>query len=116
MNTNNMENKYVDNNVWKYRIELNWDINSIEKTIYTKPLPEYYELDESEQNKYTNLYHYYDCLADKVKEKYFTKERIEELKEMFIKQIRELENPFSINFVDTDSGWNVTEEELFKLD
>ena len=116
MNTNNMENKYVDNDVWKYRIELNWDIKSIEKTIFTKPFPDYYEMPIEKSMKYQTQEKYFDEQEEIVKEKYFTKERIEELKEIFIKRIQESENPFSINCVDTDGGWNVTEEELFSLD
>ena len=39
---------------------------------------------------------------------------IEELKQYFIEQIQNSDNPFYISCVDTDSGYNVTEEQLFK--
>lgn len=114
MNTNNMENKYVDNDVWVYQISLKE--NSINKTIYTKPFVDYYELPIEESMKYLTPEKYFDKQEEIVQEKYFTKERIEELKKIFIKRIQESENPFYINCVDTDGGWNVTEEELFSLD
>ena len=107
---------YVDNDVWKYRIELNWDINSIEKTIYTKPFPDYYDIPIEKRMKYQTSEKYFDEQEEIVKEKYFTKERIEELKQLFIKKIQESENPFNICCVDMDGGYNVTEDELFNLD
>ena len=108
--------QYVDNDVWKYRIELNWDINSIERTIYTKPFPDYYELPIYKRMKYQTSEKYFDEQEEIVKEKYFTKKRIEELKKIFIKQIQESENPFNICCVDMDGGYNITEDELFNLD
>ena len=51
-----------------------------------------------------------------VKEKYFTKEKINELKKEFIKMIEESENPFNIYCYDEDKGYNITENEIFNLD
>lgn len=102
---------YVDNNVWKFRIDLK--NHYTEKTIYTQPFPDFplgeYKSEEQVQK-------FYDDQEDLVQEKYFTPERIQEFKDYFCKLIQEDENPFYISCVDTDSGWNVTEEQLFKLD
>ena len=51
-----------------------------------------------------------------VKEKYFTKEKINELKKEFIKMIEESENPFNIYCYDEDRDYNITENEIFNLD
>ena len=102
--------KYVDNDVFKYSVHLKNDF--LYETVYTKPFPEpsivtmssteRHKLNEHEENL--------------VLEKYFTKEKIEELKQKFIRQIQESENPFDIYCVDRDGGYNVKEEELFNLD
>jgi len=109
-----MEKKYVDNDVWVYNIRLKE--TNINKTLYTKPFTEYWLLDESERDKYEDSYEYWDKNEEFVKERYFTPERIQEYKDYFCKLIQESENPFSINCVDTDSGYNVTEDKLFNLD
>ena len=99
--------KYVDNDVFKFRIQLK--NVAIEKTVYTTPFPDIpifasdEDIEEESRREQTL-----------VKEKYFTKERIEELKQYFINQIQNSDNPFYIACVDTDSGYNVTEEQLFK--
>ena len=102
---------YVDNDVWKFRIDLK--NNYVEKTIYTQPFPEFpigeYKSEEQVQK-------FYDDQEDLVQEKYFTKERIQELKDYFCKLIQEDENPFYICCVDKDGGYNVTEEQLFNLE
>lgn len=92
------EKKYVPNDVFRFSIYLGIKMEDI--TVYTKPFPEYEP---------------YELCEQIVKDKYFTQERINELKENLIKKIRETENPFDIICSDTDSGYNVTEEELFKL-
>ena len=106
-----MEKKYVDNDVWKFRIDLK--NNYTEKTIYTHSFPDFplgeYESDEQVQK-------FYDDQEDLVQERYFTKDRIQELKDYFCKLIQEDENPFYIACIDKDGGYNVTEEELFDLD
>jgi hypothetical protein len=102
---------YVDNDVWKYRIDLkNY---YIEKTIYTRPFPDF-PLDEYKSDE--QVQKFYDSQEELVQEKYFTKERIQELKDYFCKLIQEDENPFYISCVDTDSGYNVTEDMLFNID
>jgi len=90
--------KYVPNDVFRFKINLDIEMEDI--TVYTKPFPE----DES-----------YELCKQIVEDKYFTQERINELKENLIKKIRETENPFDISCTDIDSGYNVTKEELFKL-
>ena len=108
------EKEYVDNDVWVYRIELKE--NGIQKTIYTKSFPEYYRLSETEKDKYEDSYNYWDQIEKTVKEKYFTKERIQEYKDYFCKLIQESDNPFNIVCIDQDGGYNVTEDQLFNID
>lgn len=103
------EKKYVPNDVFRFRVLLNDSLTYSDITIYTKPLPEI---------KYTNDEEFWEEIKRQerfVQSKYFTKEKIEELKEELVKRIRESENPFCISCVDTDSGYNVTEEQLFDL-
>lgn len=102
---------YVDNDVWKFRISLK--NNSVDKTIYTKPFPDF-PLDEYKSEE--QVQKFYDDQEDLVQKRYFTKERIQEFKDYFCKLIQEDENPFYISCVDTDSGYKVTKEELFNLD
>ena len=97
------EKKYVPNDVFKFRITLNWDLEDEEITVYTKPFPEH-------------SYDEYESEEDLVQEKYFTQEKIDELKQIFIKKIQESKNPFNISCVDMDGGYNVTEEDLFDLE
>lgn len=94
---------YVDNDVWKYRVVLNSELEDKDIAIYTKPFTD------------SNFNDEYDKPEDLVQERYFTKERIEELKQEFIKRIQECENPFNIYCVDKDGGYNVTEKELFDI-
>ena len=105
------EKEYVDNDVWTFQIDLK--NHYTEKTIYTKPFPDFplgeYKSDEQVQK-------FYDDQEDLVQEKYFTKERIQELKDYFCKLIQEDENPFYISCVDKDGGYNVTEDMLFNID
>ena len=105
-----MEKKYVDNNVWEFGIYLK--NTSVKKTIYTKPFPEHTRDEYETEEQYQELL---DKDENLVKEKYFTPERIQEYKDYFCKLIQESENPFEIYCVDTDRGWNVTEEELFDI-
>lgn len=55
----------------------------------------------------------YEDDEEEVQERYFTKERIEELKREFVKKIQETENPFEIYCVDVDGDYNVTEDQIF---
>ena len=103
-------NIYVDNDVWKYRVSLKWGFDDKDVVVYTKRFPDPIFISEDDFEK--------ECKRqeDLVQEKYFTKERIEELKQEFIKRIQECENPFNICCVDKDGGYNVTEDQLFSLD
>lgn len=111
-----MENKkYVPNDVWKFSISLK--DTDIYKSVYTKPLPDFYvDLTEKERSKYKDSNEYFNKQEDLVQEKYFTSERIQEYKDIFCKQIQESENPFYICCIDTDGGYNVTEDQLFNLE
>ena len=106
----NESQHYVDNDVWKYRVSLKYGFDDKCVTIYTKPFHDPVFINEdgygSECKRRENL----------VQERYFTKERIEELKKEFIKRIQECENPFDIYCIDKDGGYNVTENELFNID
>lgn len=102
------DNNYVPNEVFKFRVAFE---GSKEITVYVKPFPE----DLSFANDFW-CYWEMERRTNLVQSKYFTKERIEKLKEEFIKKIRESENPFNISCVDTDSGYRVTEEQLFDLE
>jgi len=109
-----MENKkYVDNDVFQFRIQVDKDLFGKEITVYTKPFPDFplgeYKSEEQVQK-------FYDDQEDLVQEKYFTPERIQELKDYFCKLIQEDENPFYICCVDKDGGYNVTEDQLYNLD
>jgi len=103
--------QYVPNDVWKFRIDLK--SHYTEKTIYTQPFPDF---PLSEYKSAEQVQKFYDNQEDLVQEKYFTKERIQELKDYFCKLIQEDENPFYISCVDKDGGYRVTEKDLFKLD
>jgi len=50
-----------------------------------------------------------------VADKYFTQEKIDKIKKEFIKRIEEIDNPFTINCVDVDSDYNITDKQIFKL-
>lgn len=102
--------EYVDNDVWKYRVTLKSELEDKTIVVYTKPFPNPIFVDENEYDQ--------ECKRreDLVQERYFTKEKIEEIKQEFIKRIQESDNPFDIYCVDTDGGYNVTEDELFNLD
>lgn len=100
--------KFVDNDVFVFDCELKWDLSRINGiTIYTKPFP-------SDGFCYTDEELY--AAEETVKKKYFTKERIDELKRQLIQKIQECENPFEICCVDMDGGYNVTEDELFDVE
>ena len=94
--------KYVDNDVFRFRCALKWYLVDDDVTVYTKPFPD----NVKDMDKQTSL----------VKEKYFTKEKIDELKKMFIQRIQECENPFDIICVERDGGYDVTEDMLFDVE
>ncbi len=106
-----MEKKYVPNDVFKFRVSLKSELESVNIPVYVKPFPQPWD------KGYKSEYHL--SLNEKeqlVENKYFTKERIAELKKEFIKRIEECDNPFSIFCCDVDGDYNVTEEQLFSLD
>ena len=120
------DKKYVDNDVFVFSVYLNRGFDSIEKTIYTKPLMEdavdkEVELRRQEAKDPNADFEddvMWEAMKDyekKVQDKYFTPERIEELKKEFCRRIMESENPFMISCTDTDGGYNVTEDELFDI-
>lgn len=105
-----MEKEYVDNDVFKYNISLRRDFAYDEITIYTKPFPNPIFINEDDFEK--------ECQRQEnlVQEKYFTQQKIDELKLKLIQRIQECKNPFYIACVDRDGGYNVTEDQLFNLD
>ena len=103
--------QYVDNDVFRFRLQLKEEFIADEITIYTKPLP---ELDPIELQE--NLWEEYDKQDELVKDKYFTQKRIDEYKLKLIQKIQEYKNPFDISCTDRDGGYNVTEDQLFSLE
>ncbi len=96
-----MNEKFVDNDVFVYQVDLKWDLRI---PVYTKPFPTRLTQQEWLKDEKT------------VEKAYFTKERIEELKKEVIRQIEKSENPFNIECVDRDGGYEVTEDMLFIVD
>lgn len=99
-----MEEKFVDNDVFVYEVHLKWDLGWLNIPVYTKPFPTRPTRQEWSEDEKT------------VEKAYFTKERIEELKKEVIRRIENSENPFNIECVDRDGGYNVTENMLFTID
>ena len=93
--------KQVPNEVFIYDLYLNQDFCVTRKTVYTKPF------ERGTPLGYRN---------GKVVGSYFTKEKIEELKQELIQKIKDCDNPFSITFVDHNRDCNVSEEELFNVE
>lgn len=103
------EKKYVDNDVFKYRVSLKCDLDLNDVTVYVKPFPKPWHKDY-DPSKEISL----EEEEDLVQEKYFTQEKIDELKKKLVDRIMSEKNPFDISCVDVDGGYNVTEEQLFK--
>lgn len=104
---------YVDNDVFKYRISLKWDLCDEDITLYTKPFPNF---PIGEYKSEDHVRKFYDDQEDLVQEKYFTQQKIDELKLKFVQRIQECKNPFNICCVDRDGGYNVTEDQIFNID
>lgn len=100
-----MNEQYVDNRVYAFEPIITLDMDYI-----------YVPVDFDASEKYVDPH---DLYADEreVERQYFTKERLERLKNELLKQIKETapEDLFNIICRDTDSGWNYTREELFDL-
>jgi len=108
------ENKYVDNDVFQFRITLKDEFKNDEITVYTKPFHDLPLLGKETTEE--DWYKEYNKQEDLVQEKYFTQQKIDELKLKLIQKIQECKNPFNIYCVDRDGGYNVTEDQLFSLD
>lgn len=104
------EKQYVDNDVFRYSIDLKCNLLLDDVTVYVKPFPQPWDKDYDVSKDTLSL----EEKEDLVQEKYFTKERIDELKKKLVDRIMAEENPFYISCVEVDGGYNVTEEELFK--
>ena len=100
-------NEYVHNDVFKYQLTLSF---RQEVSVYTKPFvrPEYLSI--------RDRIAFDEGLEDYVRDKYFTKEVIEKLKEELIAYIKQKDNPFNIECIDTDGDYMVTEEQLLNVD
>ena len=109
-----MNKEYVDNDVFKFRIRLDDKFCGDEITIYTKPFPDLPDLGLTGSEE--DWYKEYNKQEDLVQEKYFTQQKIDELKLKLIQKIQECKNPFKISCVDRDGGYNITEDQLFNLD
>lgn len=101
---------HIENDVYKYRICFK---KCKEISVYVKPCP---LLPNESDLSWEQIQDEIAKREELVKEKYFTKEKIDELKKEFIKMIEETENPFFIYCYDEDEGYNITENELFNLD
>jgi hypothetical protein len=104
-----MKNNIIENEVFKFRISFQKFKNI---NVYVKPFPDLIDTGLT----YDELENEWEQREDLIKEKYFTKEKIDELKKEFIKMIEDSDNPFYIYCYDTDAGYNITEEQLFKID
>lgn len=107
------EKKYVDNEVFKFRLYLKNDLDCMEIPVYTKPRPEPADDEVIDEDAFWEEHRRYE---QKVQDKYFTKEKIAAMKQVFIERIMAEENPFDICCVDYDGGYNVTEEQLFNME
>ena len=109
-----MNKEYVDNDVFRFRISLKGELELDNITVYTKPFPDLPLLGKSCTEE--EWYKEYDKQEDLVQDKYFTQQKIDELKLKLIQKIQECKNPFNIFCVDRDGGYNVTEDQLFNLE
>ena len=109
-----MNKEYVDNDVFRFRISLKSELELDDITVYTKPFHDLSLLGKDTTEE--DLYKEYDKQEELVQEKYFTQQKINELKLKLIQKIQECKNPFNICCVDRDCGYNVTEDQLFNLE
>jgi len=109
-----MNKEYVDNDVFRFGISLKSELKLDDITVYTKPFPDLPLLGKEATEE--DWYKEYDKQEEFVQEKYFTQQKIDELKLKLIQKIQECKNPFNICCVDRDGGYNVTEDQLFNLE
>lgn len=106
------EKKYVPNDVFEFTLYLKEKFEYFKRIhVYTKPFPRPWDKDYDKSKELT-----LEEEENLVQEKYFTKERIDELKRQFVEEFMADENPFDISCTDTDGGYKVTEEQLFKFE
>lgn len=108
--------KYVDNKVYKFRIDLDSDISNRERNVYVRPSVVKPFIDSLRNMHGEEHYKHVDDDERFVQEKYFTKERIEELKEEVIDAIRKSQNPFTIYCCDKDGDYLITDKDIFEID
>ena len=106
-----MKKKYVDNDVFQFKIQVDNDLFGKEITVYTKPFHKFI-LGELSEKEWLKEYRKQEELVQK---KFFTQEKINELKQELIKKIQECDNPFDIFCSYRDGGYSVTEDELFDV-
>lgn len=101
------EGEIVENRVYQFRI-------SIDEYAFGYPKHINIPVNPADVEKYIVSSDF--CAdEDEVSRQYFTAERIAELKEALIKSIQDCDNPFMFICYSTDSDWNYTEKDLFKM-
>jgi len=105
-----MKNKYVPNDVFKFRLKLKPCVDIQNISVYTKPFPKPWD-ENYDEGKDLSL----EQKENLIQEKYFTKERIDEFKQKLIDKINSVDNPFEIHCNDVDSDYNITEDQLFEF-
>ena len=87
------QEKYVENDVFKFTIHLDYLHSIFHETVYTQP------------NTYDE---------EGIKHAYFTQEKVDEWKRKIAESILSSNCPFFIECTDRDGGYNITEDQLFK--
>ncbi len=102
---NKMNEEYVDNSVYVFEPLIALEMDYIYVPVDYETVKKYYDLPGFCPDE------------DEVERQYFTKERLEQLKNKLLNQIKETaaEDLFRIICRDTDSGLNYTREQLFDL-
>lgn len=103
--------KYIDNEVFAFCVYLKDELELDDICVYVKPFKDI-PIGTSDDERWKT----YHKQEDLVQTKYFTKEKIDELKNELIKKIQECENPFNIYCNDRDGNYNITEDMIFNLD
>lgn len=96
------ETEYTD--VYKFNIVPDADICTMSERVYVKP----FDIPGSDET-------HIDPREEIVKRKYFTKERIDKLKQELIKRIQECDNPFTIYCSDFDAYAVSTDNEIIEV-